>query len=72
LVDDVALEHGVLVGGSTGSVLAAVRSLADRIDPGATVVALSPDFGEKYLDTIYDRDWVIRNYGFDPNRERRS
>ena len=30
------------------------------------------DLGEKYLDTIYDRDWVIRNYGFDPNRERRS
>lgn len=69
---EVALEHGLLVGGSTGSVLAAVRRLADRIEPGATVVALSPDFGEKYLDTIYDRDWVIRNYGFDPNRERRS
>ena len=26
--------------------------------PGDTIVAISPDLGEKYLDTVYDPAWV--------------
>ena len=48
----------LLVGGSTGSVLAAVRQLSGEFLPGETIVAISPDLGEKYLDTIYDPAWV--------------
>ncbi|MCJ9673273.1 MULTISPECIES: pyridoxal-phosphate dependent enzyme [unclassified Neorhizobium] len=47
-----------LVGGSTASVLAAVRKNASSIPPGAKVVAVSPDLGEKYLGSIYDDRWV--------------
>ncbi len=51
-------DHHLLVGGSTGSVLAAIQQLAPEFEPGDTIVAISPDLGEKYLDTIYNPDWV--------------
>jgi N-(2-amino-2-carboxyethyl)-L-glutamate synthase len=50
---------GLLAGGSTGTVLAAVRRQAEEIDPAATVVAISPDLGDRYLSTVYDDDWVV-------------
>jgi 2,3-diaminopropionate biosynthesis protein SbnA len=50
--------RGLLVGGSTGTVLCAVARWADRIPPHATVVAVSPDMGDRYIDTIYDDGWV--------------
>ena len=51
-------DHHLLVGGSTGTVLAAVQQLAHEFRSGETVVAISADLGEKYLDSIYDPDWV--------------
>jgi 2,3-diaminopropionate biosynthesis protein SbnA len=51
-------DYHLLVGGSTGSVLAAVQQLAPEFRRGETIVAVSADLGEKYLDTIYDPTWV--------------
>ena len=51
-------DHHMLVGGSTGSVLAAVKEMASEFKPGETIVAISPDMGEKYFDTVYDQAWV--------------
>jgi cysteine synthase A len=51
-------DYHLLVGGSTGTVLAAVQRLAPEFRPGDTIVAISPDLGEKYLDTVYDPIWV--------------
>src|SRR4029079_12821222 len=51
-------DYHLLVGGSTGTVLAAVRQLAPEFARGDKIVAISPDLGEKYLDTIYDPIWV--------------
>jgi N-(2-amino-2-carboxyethyl)-L-glutamate synthase len=51
-------DYHLLVGGSTGTVLAAVQQLAPEFRSGDTVVAISPDLGEKYLDTVYDPIWV--------------
>ena len=53
-------DHHLLVGGSTGSVLAAVQQFAPEFGTGDTIVAISPDLGEKYLDTVYDPSWVER------------
>jgi len=50
--------HHLLVGGSTGTVLAAVQELAAEFSPGETIVAISADLGDKYLDTVYDPEWV--------------
>jgi cysteine synthase A len=51
-------DYHLLVGGSTGTVLAAVQQLAPEFRRGDTIVAISADLGEKYLDTIYDPTWV--------------
>jgi len=63
---ELSVGHGLLVGGSTGTVLSAVKMLEGTVPAGETVVAVSPDMGEKYLDTIYNKDWVLKNFGFDP------
>lgn len=61
----VAGRYGVLVGGSTGAVLGAVEAMRDHVAPGSRVVAISPDLGDRYLDTVYDDDWVRSRFGPD-------
>jgi N-(2-amino-2-carboxyethyl)-L-glutamate synthase len=64
-------DYHLLVGGSTGTVLAAVQQLAPEFKQGDTIVAISPDLGEKYLDTVYDPLWVaqfIRSEQSEPAR----
>jgi cysteine synthase A len=61
----VAREHGLLVGGSTGTVLAALLAARDEIPAGSRVLVISPDMGDRYLETVYDDDWVISRYGAD-------
>jgi 2,3-diaminopropionate biosynthesis protein SbnA len=51
-------DHHLLVGGSTGTVLGAVQELATEFASGDTIVAISPDLGDKYMDTVYDPAWV--------------
>lgn len=59
----IARDRGILVGGSTGTVLTAVAAMASRFEPDSTVVALSPDLGERYLETVYDDDWAVDRFG---------
>ncbi|UJW29861.1 2,3-diaminopropionate biosynthesis protein SbnA [Saccharothrix sp. AJ9571] len=62
---------GFVFGGSTGTVIAgAQRWLAARAGPGElTAVAIAPDLGERYLDTIYNDTWVTESFGGDALRE---
>jgi cysteine synthase A len=55
--------EAILAGGSSGGVLAAVDKLRDWIPAGSTCVAILPDRGERYLDTIYDSTWVQAHFG---------
>ncbi|WP_347568037.1 2,3-diaminopropionate biosynthesis protein SbnA [Janthinobacterium lividum] len=59
--------NGFLAGGSTGTVLAAVHQWQQKLPPEATVVAISPDLGERYLDTVYDDEWVTKCFGYVPD-----
>ena len=55
---------GFLFGGSTGTVVSGAMDWLQRNDAGdLTAVAISPDLGERYLDTIYADEWVEENYG---------
>jgi N-(2-amino-2-carboxyethyl)-L-glutamate synthase len=55
---------GFLFGGSTGTVVSgAVNWLARHSMPGLTAVAIASDLGERYLDTIYQANWVHDLYG---------
>jgi len=58
--------RGFLFGGSTGTVVSGAMSwLAQRDGSDLTAVALAPDFGERYLDTIYQTNWLQELYGDD-------
>jgi len=58
-------EYSSLIGGSSGAVLAAIDKYFNQLHIGErkNVLAIFPDSGERYIDTIYDNDWVTKNYG---------
>ncbi len=58
LCRDLARRRGLLLGPSSGSVLSAVVSHADRLSSGDVVVAVSADFGDRYLETLYNDEWI--------------
>ncbi|MDB5068369.1 MAG: 2,3-diaminopropionate biosynthesis protein SbnA [Chloroflexi bacterium] len=58
--------RGVLFGGSTGTVVSGAMDWLARNDaPELTTVAIAPDLGERYLDTVYQPRWVEEFYGED-------
>jgi N-(2-amino-2-carboxyethyl)-L-glutamate synthase len=58
--------RGFLFGGSTGTVVSGAMGWLARHDtPELTAVAIAPDFGERYLDTIYQTSWLQETYGTD-------
>jgi cysteine synthase A len=80
LVDDVVLVEetdtirtcrslagrGFLFGGSTGTVVSGAAAWLDVYGtPDLTAVAIAPDLGERYLDTVYHDSWVEEIFGRD-------
>ena len=72
LVSDVACVVGcrrlvraesLLVGGSSGAVVAAVDQMKDQLRRGSTCVVIFADRGERYLATIYSDEWVDEHFG---------
>ena len=58
--------RGFLFGGSTGTVVSGATSwLAEHDTDGLTAVAIAPDLGERYLDTVYQTNWLYGVYGHD-------
>ena len=56
--------HGFLFGGSTGTVVSGAMGWLARQDARKlTAVAIAPDLGERYLDTVYQSSWVEDLYG---------
>jgi cystathionine beta-synthase len=58
-----ALEEGILVGGSSGMAVVAALRLAETLSADDTVVVLLPDGGRGYLGKIFNDGWM-RSYGF--------
>jgi hypothetical protein len=58
--------RGFLFGGSTGTVVCGAMDWLARHDTRElTAVAIAPDLGERYLDTIYQANWLTDLYGED-------
>jgi 2,3-diaminopropionate biosynthesis protein SbnA len=58
--------RGFLFGGSTGTVVSGATSwLARNGRDDLTAVTIAPDLGERYLDTVYQPNWVQDIYGDD-------
>jgi cysteine synthase A len=55
---ELLLGEGILAGGSSGAVIAAVQRLAPELPAGARVVTILPDRGERYMDLVYDDTWM--------------
>lgn len=61
-----ASEEGIFVGLSCGGTLAAAMKVAEKAEPGSTILAMLPDTGERYLSTYLfegmnegsDQDWL--------------
>ena len=54
--------EALLVGGSSGAVFMAVKQMSRYIRPSSRVVAIFPDRGDRYLDTIFSDEWVNQHF----------
>ncbi|MEU0953268.1 pyridoxal-phosphate dependent enzyme [Streptomyces niveus] len=59
---EVLNDRGLLVGCSTGHVLHAMAEDAEIFSEGSVIVGVSADLGDKYLDTLYDEDWLADHF----------
>jgi 2,3-diaminopropionate biosynthesis protein SbnA len=57
--------RGLLLGGSSGTVISGAMSWLSAHDPGErmSAVAVSPDLGDRYAHTVYDDEWVLEHLG---------
>ncbi|MFF5125509.1 cysteine synthase family protein [Streptomyces syringium] len=61
---------GLLIGGSAGGVVHEALTRLPSLPPGSTMVALVNDGGEKYMDTVFNDDWMNARNLIDPAVER--
>lgn len=61
---------GLLIGGSAGGVVYEALTRMTSLAPGTTMVALINDGGEKYMDTVFNDDWMNARNLVDPDVER--
>jgi len=55
--------EAILAGGSAGAVVMAAKKLQDIIPANSTCALIFSDSGERYMDTIYNDDWVESHFG---------
>ncbi|MDR3682285.1 MAG: cysteine synthase family protein [Geothrix sp.] len=63
---ELARTEGLLVGGSSGAVIHALRKVAPTLAPDARVAILFPDSASRYLSTIFNDDWMREKGMLDP------
>jgi cystathionine beta-synthase len=57
----IARQDGILLGGSSGTSLAAAFQYAQRCQPEDMIVVLCADTGRNYLSKMYDDAWMAQN-----------
>jgi N-(2-amino-2-carboxyethyl)-L-glutamate synthase len=50
--------EGIFAGGSSGAVIAAIAQKLPTMPRPSRVIAILPDRGDRYLDHVYDDDWL--------------
>ena len=53
-------KEGIFAGGSSGAVVAAIRRTLPLLTSPGRILAIFPDRGDRYLDLVYDDDWLAR------------
>jgi cysteine synthase A len=64
---DLVRHESILAGASSGGVISAVRKMSKSIPERSVCAAILPDRGERYLNTIYNDEWLRQELGFDPS-----
>jgi 2,3-diaminopropionate biosynthesis protein SbnA len=59
---ELLLAEGIFAGGSTGAVVAAIERGLPALPRPCRIVAIFPDRGDRYLDLVYDDDWLAAAY----------
>ncbi|WP_168118663.1 2,3-diaminopropionate biosynthesis protein SbnA [Paenibacillus sp. HB172176] len=59
---ELVAREAILAGPSSGAVISAMKSLLDTIPEQSVCVVIIHDRGERYMDTVYDDDWVKRQF----------
>jgi cysteine synthase A len=54
----IAKKEGLLLGASTGAIMAVGAALAHRYSYSRKILMVNPDRGDRYLETIYDDQWM--------------
>lgn len=63
-------KHGLFLGGSSGTVIYAAQQYIKKLNnKNISLMIISPDFGEKYIDTVYNPFWVEQKFGNDVKRK---
>lgn len=58
---ELAQKEGMLLGASTGAIVAAGMHVAKSMPEGANILMINPDRGDRYLETLYDPNWLKSN-----------
>ncbi len=64
-----ARQEGLYTGGSGGAAVLAALRYAEQIDRPAEIVVLLPDSATRYLNKIFDDEWMRENGFLDPEEE---
>ena len=52
-------KEGLLLGASTGAIVAAALADARHYDTPQRMLLLNPDRGDRYLETLYNPAWLV-------------
>ncbi len=55
--------EAIFSGGSSGAIMSAVEKMQADLPPGSNCVVILADRGGRYLDTIYNDEWVQTHFG---------
>ena len=67
-----AREEGILAGGSSGAAVYAALKVAERFEQDDNIVVIIPDTGERYLSTVFNDEWMVKNGFLDVNSPNES
>ena len=67
----IARRFGLLIGGSAGGVLFKALEDINKKEGSGTAVVLLCDGGEKYLNNVFNDEWMIKNNLIDPSVEKK-
>src|SRR5262249_44318611 len=58
---ELARREGILIGGSSGTAVAAALSYSRRLKEEDVVVVICPDTGRNYMSKFFDDEWMAEN-----------